>query len=67
MASKTHSFTDRQRMSRSTFEVYHYRDENVKKLRCTTMIFTRSISSSPEISAIISNPAATGSAPAMCC
>ena len=32
MASKTHSFTDRQRMSRSTFEVYHYRDENVKEV-----------------------------------
>ena len=32
MAHKTHSFTDRQKMSRSTFEVYHYRDENIKEV-----------------------------------
>lgn len=32
MAHKTHSFTDRQKMSRSTFEVYHYRDEKVKEV-----------------------------------
>ena len=30
MAHKTHSFTDRQKMSRNTFEVYHYRDESGK-------------------------------------
>lgn len=32
MAHKTHNFTDRQKMSRNTFEVYHYRDENVKEV-----------------------------------
>lgn len=32
MAHKTHAFTDRQKMSRSTFEVYHYRDEHVKEV-----------------------------------
>ena len=32
MAHRTHSFTDRQKMSRSTFEVYHYRDEKVKEV-----------------------------------
>ena len=32
MAHKTHSFTDRQRMSRNTFEVYHYREENRKEV-----------------------------------
>ncbi len=32
MAHKTHSFTDRQKMRRNTFEVYHYRDENIKEV-----------------------------------
>lgn len=32
MAHKTHNFTDRQKMGRNTFEVYHYRDENVKEV-----------------------------------
>lgn len=32
MANKTHNFTDRQRMSRNTFEVYHYRDGNIREV-----------------------------------
>ena len=32
MANKTHAFTDRQKMSRSTFEVYHYRNESGKEV-----------------------------------
>ena len=32
MAHKTHNFTDRQKMGRNTFEVYHYRDEYVKEV-----------------------------------
>ena len=32
MAHKTHTFTDRQKMGRNTFEVYHYRNENVKEV-----------------------------------
>ena len=32
MAHKTHSFTDRQKMRRSTFEVFHYRDENLQEV-----------------------------------
>lgn len=32
MAHKTHNFTGRQKMSRNTFEVYHYRDENIKEV-----------------------------------
>ena len=32
MASRTHSFTSRQKMSRNTFEIYHYRDENMKEV-----------------------------------
>ena len=32
MASRTHHFTARQKMSRNTFEVFHYRDENVKEV-----------------------------------
>ena len=32
MAHKTHSFTERQKMSRNTFEAYHYRDESGKEV-----------------------------------
>ena len=32
MAHKTHSFTVRQKMSRNTFEAYHYRDESGKEV-----------------------------------
>ena len=32
MANKTHNFTDRQKMSRNSFEVYHYRDGNMKEV-----------------------------------
>ena len=32
MASRPHSFTSRQKMTRNTFEVYHYRDENMKEV-----------------------------------
>ena len=32
MAHKTHSFTDRQKMRRNTFEVFHYRDENLQEV-----------------------------------
>ena len=32
MAHKTHKFTDRQKMSRNTFEIYHYRDEIMKEV-----------------------------------
>ncbi len=32
MAHRTHSFTDRQKMARNTFEVYRYRNENVKEV-----------------------------------
>lgn len=32
MAHRTHNFTDRQKMSRNTFEIYHYRSENVKEV-----------------------------------
>ena len=30
MASRTHSFTSRQKMSRNTFEIFHYRDETLQ-------------------------------------
>ena len=32
MAHKTHSFMERQKMSRNTFEAYHYRDESGKEV-----------------------------------
>lgn len=32
MAHKTHSFTDRQKMRRNTFEVFHYRNENLQEV-----------------------------------
>jgi hypothetical protein len=32
MASRTHSFTTRQKMSRNTFEIFHYRDETVQEV-----------------------------------
>lgn len=32
MAHRTHNFTDRQKMHRSSFEVFHYRDENIKEV-----------------------------------
>jgi AraC-like DNA-binding protein len=32
MAHKTHNFTDRQKMSRNTFEIFHYKDENRKEV-----------------------------------
>lgn len=32
MAHRTHNFTERQKMSRNTFEIYHYRNENVKEV-----------------------------------
>ena len=32
MAHRTHSFTDRQKMSRNTFEIFHYKDENRKEV-----------------------------------
>ena len=32
MASRTHSFTSRQKMSKSTFEVFHYKDESVQEV-----------------------------------
>ena len=32
MAHRTHNFTDRQKMSSSTFEVYHYRNEQMKEV-----------------------------------
>lgn len=32
MASRTHSFTTRQKMSRSTFEIFHYRDDSLEEV-----------------------------------
>ncbi len=32
MASRTHSFTSRQKMSRNTFEIFHYRDETMQEV-----------------------------------
>jgi len=32
MAHRTHNFTDRQKMSRNSFEVFHYRDGNIKEV-----------------------------------
>ena len=32
MAHKTHNFTDRQKMSRNTFEIFHYKDETRKEV-----------------------------------
>lgn len=32
MASRTHNFTTRQKMSRNTFEVFHYRDEAMQEV-----------------------------------
>ena len=32
MAQRTHHFTDRQKMTRNTFEVFHYRDANTKEV-----------------------------------
>ena len=32
MASRTHGFTTRQKMSRNTFEIFHYRDEAIQEV-----------------------------------
>ena len=32
MATRTHSFTTRQKMSRNTFEIFHYKDETIQEV-----------------------------------
>ena len=32
MASRTHSFTSRQKMNRNTFEIFHYKDESMQEV-----------------------------------
>jgi len=32
MATRTHSFTSRQKMSRSTYEIFHYKDESIQEV-----------------------------------